>query len=211
MDNMEITKVMVMMDSRGTDIEPKIKEDLRTRYPNFSGSIDITVRVMRGAKIENIVKKMDEKFKNYCRYDIIYVMVGVNNLTNKDKHGLVSPNYENVPDLIESLNDKMTSLKKCLQHRAKFVVICQIVGINIDNYNQFHNEGRWYFEQKVIDQAMPLLAHTINCINRNEKLFSPWLTNTIHEFVNHKLYHKYAKLRDGLILPKSYCQNGRIF
>ena len=59
-------------------------------------------------------------------------------------------------------------------------------------------EGLWYYQQRTIKEAMPILAHTVNLINRDENLKSPWITGTIHNYVNHKLYHRYAKLHDGL-------------
>ena len=70
------------------------------------------------------------------------------------------------------------------------MVISQIVGINIDQYNDDHEEGRWFYQQEVINQAMPLLANTVNCINRENELYSPWITNTVHDFLNHKLYNR---------------------
>ena len=73
-----------------------------------------------------------------------------------------------------------------------------LVGIDIARYNREIDDGYWYYHQNVIDEAMPILAHTINFINRAENVLGPWLTGTIHDFVNNKLYNRYGKLRDGL-------------
>ena len=45
---------------------------------------------------------------------------------------------------------------------------------------------------------MPILAHTINFIDKAEDLVGPWLTSTIHDYVNKVLYNRYGKLRDCL-------------
>ena len=72
------------------------------------------------------------------------------------------------------------------------------MGIDIDMYNKNQEEGRWYYQQKEINNAMPILAHTVNFINKAEELVGPWITGSIHDYKNHKLYHRYAKLKDGL-------------
>ena len=52
--------------------------------------------------------------------------------------------------------------------------------------------------QCVINESMPLLAHTTNLLNSDDNLISPWLTKIVHYRVNHKLYSAYGKLADGL-------------
>ena len=108
---------------------------------------------MRGADIDNIVKKMDKKCPKYVEFDVIYTLVGINNLTHKGHYGMVEPVFDNVPELIETLCDKFTALKVDLMKRSKFLVIGQIVGINIDQYNHYRDEGRCFFQQDTINQA----------------------------------------------------------
>ena len=36
----------------------------------------------------------------------------------------------------------------------------------------------------------------MNFINRTDNLVGPWITGTIHDCVNHKLYNRYAKLKE---------------
>ena len=45
---------------------------------------------------------------------------------------------------------------------------------------------------------MPLLAHTVHLMNKADNVMGPWITNTVHDYVNHKLYNRYAILKDGL-------------
>ena len=86
-------------------------------------------------------------------------------------------------------------------------------------YNRELEDGYWYYQQKVIDEAMPILAHTINFVNKADNLVGPRLTGTVHDFVNRKLYNRYGKLIDGLhpthptqkkwanLFAKSICTN----
>ena len=190
------TQILIMTDSRGGGLEGIIVEDIRTRHPNLLDVIQITVQVIGGAKIENIVEKADKRF-NVKIYDIIYLFVGVNNLTCK-LFGKVFPVFENVPDLIDTITDAYTSLKMSLEKRSAKIVVCQTVGIEMDTYNSYQDEGFCYYHQQVINEAMPILAHTVNFINRADNVVGPWITNTVHDYVNHKLYNRYAKLQDGL-------------
>ena len=191
-------KILIMTDSRGTGLDQRITEDMQKRYPTQYPNLNIIVRVMRGAVIENIITKMDKLFPTYSTYDMIYTMVGVNNLTSKCAHGKVEPNFDDIPELVESLSDKLSILKTDLKKRAKYVIIGQIVGLDMDRYNEYYAEGRWFYQQIVLNQAIPMLANTTNCINKENDVYSPWIANTVHEYVNHKLYNKYRKLKDGL-------------
>ena len=129
---------------------------------------------------------------------ILFHIVGVNNLTDKVGTRKVEPVYDNIPDLMNDLTDKFTKLKSDLKRRCDFIIISQIVEIDIDTYNKNVNQGRWYYQQQELNRAMPLLAHTVNLINQAENVIGPWVTGTVHNYVNHKLYNRYAKLKDGL-------------
>ena len=195
---MDRIKILVLTDSRGTGLEKDIRDEIRAGHPDLRQKIQVTVQVVRGATIENIIEKADKRFNNAIVYDITYTFVGVNNLTTKLNNGMVIPKFDNVPELVESLTNGYTKLKSDLEKRSKKVVISQIVGIHLDMYNSYMNEGFWYYHQNTINEAMPLLAHTLNFINRANHMTGPWITNTIHDYVNHKLYNRYAKLHDGL-------------
>ena len=52
--------------------------------------------------------------------------------------------------------------------------------------------------QQVINQAIPLLNHSINSINTDINCVSPWLGATLHSIIHHKPSHKFKRLRDGL-------------
>ena len=195
---MEKRDILVLVDSRGAGLEDRIKKDMQTRHPNLQIKINVTVRTLGGACIDNILKRADERFPDTKHYDIIFVSVGVNNLTNKVPGGNVEPVFDNTPELVETLTDMFTQLKLNLKPRATKVVICQLVGIDFHRYNDFKDEGLWYYQQETLNKSMLVLAHTINFINRADNVTGPWLTGTVHDYVNHKQYNRYAKLKDGL-------------
>ena len=106
--------------------------------------------------------------------------------------------YEAILYLIDTITDKITMLKENLARRCKNVIFVQLVGIDISRYNRDTTNGFWYYQQIVINEAMPILAHTINFINKADNVVGPWLTATVHDYVNGNLYSRYGKLRDGL-------------
>ena len=190
-------KVMILTDSRGLHLQEKIVQEIKKQLPQHTDELHVTVRIMEGATPDNILKKMNSKYGALPYCDLIYVNAGVNNLSIK-RGPVVNPVYDNVADLIDDVTDKITTLKSKINSVCKNVVIAQVVGIDIARYNREVDDGFWYYQQNVINDAMPLLAHTINFVNRADNLVGPWLTSTVHDFVNRKLYNRYGKLRDGL-------------
>ena len=158
-------KILVMADSCGSGLKPMINRILEQKHPDIAAQVDVTVRSMGGAKIDNILERMDKYFPNNETFDLIFTFVGVNNLTVKNGKGKIEPVYEDLPKLINDITDKYTKLKIELKNRCAHIIISQIVGVDIDCYNKYYEEGRWYYQQTEINNAMPVLAHTINLFN----------------------------------------------
>ena len=203
---MEKFSIMIMADTRGAGLDYRIRDLLQNDHQEIAAKIKVTVRSMGRARLENILTKMDLRFPNPPRYDMIYVFAGVNNLTSKTNQGQVEPVFDNIPDLIESLTNGFTALKLNLNQRCEKIIISQIVGIDMDTYNENSDQGRWYYQQNELNDAMPILAHTVNLFNLAENVIGPWITGTVHGYINHKLYHRYAKLKDGLH-PSDHTKN----
>ena len=155
---MKDTIILITADSRGAGLENCIKLQLQKDYPNDANRIKVTVRSMGGATTGNIITKMDERYPNPPKYDMIMTFVGVNNLTNKVYEGKVEPVNENVSEIMEETTDSYTKLKEDLKDRCPHIVISQIVGIYIDAYNKYVNEGRWFYQRNELNMSMPLLA-----------------------------------------------------
>ena len=152
---------------------------------------------MEGAPLDIIIRKINSKYQAKLRCDMLYVHTGVNNLTCKTGP-TVQPIFDNIPDLVDCLTDKITDLKTKLWKQCENVIVAQIVGIDLAQYNHEPNIGIWYYHQRVFDESMPILAHTIHFINRADNLVGPWLMSTVHDYVNNTLYNRYGKLKDSL-------------
>ena len=190
--------LLVMADSRGVDLEKTILYFLHTEHGTQASNIGITFRIMSDAKLDNIVEKMDEQYQSGQFFDLIYVFAGVQDLIKMSPLGKVRPNFDNIPELIDTMANKISVVKQKLRNRASKVAMVQLVGLHLCTYNQVIDDGFWYYAQSVIDDAMPILAHTINYINRADRVVGPRLANTVHEVENNRQHNRYSKLGDGL-------------
>ena len=103
--------VLIMADSRGAGLEKRIRDGIKKDHPEKADYLNVTVRTLGGATTNNIIKKMDERFSKSDKYDMIFVFVGINDFTTKVYAGTVEPNFDNIPDMVESLTDRYTNLK----------------------------------------------------------------------------------------------------
>ena len=192
------TQILIITDSRGTDLQKNIRKmDTNNRLQD----IDIMIIVLRGANLDDGFERLAEKIDVNSNFNTIYVMLGVNNLSVKNSVGKINPMYSDIPTLIEMMTTKFEIFKYQIKQMSNRVVLCQLVGMNLSMYNKGY--PTFELEQCVINEAMPILAHTLNLINRENQLISPWLTKIIHYRVNHKLYNAYGKLTDGVHYSES--------
>ena len=133
---------------------------------------------------------MDENF------ELIYIMLGVNNLSQKKGNGTIVQMFDDVPSLVEFMLAKFEIFKCQLKEMSSRIVLCQMIGLNYTMYNK-NNDVDDAFQQ-VINESMPLLAHTLNLVNSDENLIGPWITKIVHYWLNHKQYNAYGKLCDGI-------------
>ena len=75
-------------------------------------------------------------------------------------------------------------------------IICQLVGLNFDNYNKLKDDQ--IVNQKVIEEAITHLNRAINSLNKDVEAISPWLGVTVHSVIHKRIHHKYLRLEDGL-------------
>ena len=94
--------------------------------------------------------------------------------------------FEDIPTLIETMLNKFEIFKCQIQILSDKIVLCQLIGLSISDYNKTTNVREEY--QNVINESMPILAHTLNLVNSDENLIGPWMTKVVHYWVNHKLY-----------------------
>ena len=95
----------------------------------------------------------------------------------------------------------MISLKR---HVPK-MIICHVIGLDIQVYNKDIERVEVTEMQKVIDDEVPLLNAAIDSINMNAEVVGPWLTDTVHSWTNGRRIQKYKRLSDGLHPSEDKC------
>ena len=194
MDN-ELTRILILGDSRTKELCDKIRHEVKELGPG----IPIYVEAVHKGGL-NIIGLLDLIKKDYMpqegKYDFLYFFGGVNDLSEKHPTGKITAVYDDVGHLVSSMFEKLNYARDSLFSYAYRPIICQMVGLNFDKYNELENDQT--ANQKVIDEAIPLLNHAINSLNTDIEAVSPWLGSTVHAIIHKKHHHKYLRLHDGL-------------
>ena len=155
-----MNEILIIADSRGTGLKTHL---IQHDKDNRLRGCNVTVTILRGADLDNGFERLAREIDTHNTYDIIYVMLGVNNLMVKNLNKKVTPVYSDLPTLIEMTTVKFEIFKYQLCQMSENIVLCQLIGMNLKMYNR--DEVTFTEEQTVIDEAMPLLLHTLNLIN----------------------------------------------
>ena len=91
-------------------------------------NIDITVAVLRGANLDNGLDRLSQQVNTNDVYDIVYVMLGVNNLFRLNSDGKVDPTYNDIATLVEMMSVKFEIFKCQIKEMSQRIVICQLIG-----------------------------------------------------------------------------------
>ena len=94
----------------------------------------VELLAVRGANLQSIETKALAELSSH-NYDQAYILMGVNNITKLYFEKQILLNYDNIPDLVDSMDDMSTALKSKLQEKVPKVVICHLVGLDILRYN----------------------------------------------------------------------------
>ena len=106
----------------------------------------------------------------------------------------VVPAYKDYETMLEEFTDKVVFARSVLQDYADKVIICHLLGM--DRYNG--TEGEYQLEQELINKGIPMLNNTIDLINYETAVKSPYLQETLHSRIRSKLLMRYGFLYDGL-------------
>ena len=187
------------MDSRGVDFD-KILLPLLD-----SSSINVSVKILavRGATLQSIERKAKEELSN-TRYDMVYVMLGVNNITRLFYKKQIICAFENIPTMVDTMDDLFTVLKTNLSLLAPKIIVCHLLGLDLLVYN-LKKKGQdelltadYPRMQMIINEAVIHINNSINSMNLSSNVIGPWLADTIHSHTNGRIVHKYPRLHDGL-------------
>ena len=184
--------IIIIGDSRVALMESSLRYQLKLLEIRND---DCPIKAYSGARIHEAVLRASDLVAAH-KDATVYLMAGTNDLTVKHKSGLISPVYQEVGNLVEVMFDKYIEAKVYLSKIASKVVICQLTGVDIDKYNKYATN---YSQcQDVINQAIPILNHSINLLNKESQVVSPWLQTSVHCQVKNKIIHKYRRLYDGI-------------
>ena len=186
-----MANILIITDSRGYGLQTEIETKLAKS--DLDPPPKIEVAVLRGANLDNGYERLSQEINMDNKYDLIYVMLGVNNLSVKMYNKKIVPVFVDVPTLVELMLAKFEIFKCQVSNMGNKIIVCQLIGLSISDYNKNSDIPHKY--QIVI---MPILAHSLNLVNMDSNVIGPWLTKIIHYWTNHKLYNAYSKLRDGV-------------
>ena len=152
-------------------------------------------------------------------------------ISHSDFHPLPLPgcvchtliDYNEMPTAVDNLTYKLTFAKQFLNCFADNVILCHLIGLDLDTYNRhishrqlpnkitprtnstYTNLDRptttdYSEDQAIINDICVTLNQTITLINtcKDDGLQSPFLQNTIYCLVRKKRVHTYIRFRDGL-------------
>ena len=193
---MHILYCLVVADSRGRKLHRLI-----TRRLTSSGlPIRVNIIYIPGANLHRLGQRALQELMIY-RYDLVVIMGGVNDLTRRPPRGHpIIPVYDSVDYLVSDMYGKFERVKALLAPWGAKVVVCLLVGIHLQTYNDYRSGPPTSYEhhQGVINEGMILLNKAIASMNMDTNSLSPWILDTVHYYVRHRIIHKYDKLYDGL-------------
>ena len=187
------------MDSRGIEFNSSLQKILENQLP----SPKVKILAVRGANLQTIESRAIAELKNHG-YDQTYIMLGVNNMSKLYYRKQIILAYDNVPELVNSLDDMFTMLKSKLQPYSPRVIVCHLLGLDILTYNisRMGNNDLLVADypsmQAIINTSMSHINRAIDSMNMSSNLIGPWLEDTLHANINGKKVYKYLRLRNGL-------------
>ena len=179
----------------------EIRRNLHIR-PEGSIPVDVTVRWYRGATLKRItqsaMREVDYKNRRngWNKYDLIYMLGGVNDLTSLLAPGYVTPVFKDYESLLCTMSDRFEEARNVLRQYGEMIILGELVGIDLNRYNR--TSGKYQSEQLIINRGVPMLNNTLNCMNRDMDAKSPWLGDTIHTRTHGRLTMRYGLLKDGV-------------
>ena len=194
-----MAKILLITDSRGLNFEPILKKAMLKLSPVIS----IKVLAVRGANLKTIE---DQAVRELAvnDYDQTYIILGINNLTKFWGHKQVILAFDNMPMLVDTMDDLYTDLKLKLQKYSPRIIVCHLLGMDILTYNLSKISwgpliiADYPSMQEIINTSITCINRSIDSMNISSNVIGPWLEDTIHTSIKGKKVNKYLRLYDGL-------------
>ena len=198
-------RTLIIADSRGYGL---LKQSNVTNWLLLGFYIEIIC--FAGATIRKGVSDTIKKL-GHRRYDIIYVYLGVVNLSLKISARNIVPVFSSRYDMVKSLIREYYEVRNLLSRFTRHVIICELTGLHFGTYNT-HSNLLFPLEQRELNSGIILLNEHIRAMNNDHNVCSPHIMELTHKQRKEKnnLVHRYsATTYDGLHF--CYSTNANIF
>ena len=185
--------MLILTDSRGHAVGTQ----LQTMNLGNCG-VDIHIMPYSGGKIWDIAWKGFRDCHTYP-YDRVYFMGGVNNLSLQ-RNGMSVPKYNNWGTLIRDIMQELYRARATIDGLAGEVIMCDLIGMNFQNYNYGLHSHAYLRQQHILDRAIVRINEYIQEMNEERGLKGPQLGDIVHQKRGlGRMEHKYfTTCHDGL-------------
>ena len=190
----ESYRVLLLADSRGF----KVKERIRNMMTGRGLPLEVEVKAFSGGTIDTVTTKGLFEAK-YRRYDQVYLLAGVNNLTEHLGYRRVKPRFEQWSVMVRRLMIEFHIARTRLYRLTDRVIVCDLIALNLATYN-IDGEG-YFLHQEIINSATVRINEYVEEMNRDAGVYSPRFADHVHKgrFADKPIHHRYeGTMKDGL-------------
>lgn len=186
----DIPTILIICDSRGKLLHNYFK----------TVEYNTIVKAYSGARIYHSVKLAETEIKRW-QPDQIYLLAGVNNITQLDrvtrKVSLVSMDKDKIIQHFEDeMNFSYTLIKKTVKSETK-VIFAPVTGMDLEKYNKAET-GSLLESQSVLNETIVDVNNLIITQNTNHKCKTPWTHGIVHRYFRGRYHFMYDRLdEDG--------------
>ena len=189
-----IMKCLIASDSRGFALESAIRGLVASKNVQVS----FVFHNVSGANIAALANELLE-FPNLHTFDLVLFNAGVNNLSVRNRRGLVTHRFQTVQDLVDTVGSEMKCAHSSLLQRTNRLLLSLITGLDVDRYNAYKGRHSNSVElQAVLNEAITPLNRYIQELNISCDLVAPWTSSVVHRSNRTHFIHKYGLMYDGL-------------
>ena len=191
-------RALIVTDSIGQGIQEELDELIHF----YDLQIEVSVDVLSGARLLTATNQAISASIADSELDLILILAGVNNLSNKHSSRRVTPIYHESQHLLHSLSNQFTHAQQLFLNHAWVpkLIFGYVCGIHLMKYNTFKTgSSPDYTDAQIeLNRGVIQLNQTISVLNNAVDSIAPWTSDEIHYYRNNKHTHKYNKLFDGL-------------
>ena len=203
---MERYNILILADSRMLKLGTYLDFILERERLQF----DIQIKIVKGGSLEDMKDLGLEILKDEA-YHLVIVWAGINDLTDLNKaKRTVSPKFDDIWYMVDTITDKLHDLKSSLMAYTQYLVIGQITGIDMNDFNKGQTE--YVVLQQLINSGIRDINRVVCSINEENGMIPPWTFSDIHVYDKRENAHvdKYIKYADGLhpdnLLPMKWAE-----